>query len=134
VTMVPAIERIRPLRQVGTSIAPPPGELPQDVAQTRFGNAPLVRASDLAGRGWAELAYLWQAPSLSYRPLYFEEPNLERYGHSAGCVLQPVLSGAHFLVTIPTLPVQMVMHRPWERVYPFGHSCPGSPAGWERPR
>jgi hypothetical protein len=127
------LERMRPLRQVGTAIAPPPGELPQNVALTRFGNVPLVRASDIGGRGWVDMTYLWLAPSLSYRPLYFEEANLERFGHSGGCILQPALSGAHFLVTIPTLPAQMVLHRPWERVYPLGQFRPGSPAAWERP-
>jgi hypothetical protein len=130
---VPAIERIRPLRQVSTAIAPPPGDLPQDVAQTRFAMAPLIRASEISGRGWAEFTYAWQAPALSYRPLYFEEPNLERYGHSAGCALQPAVSGAHFLVAVPALPIRMAFDRPWERVYPLGHARPGSVAPWERP-
>ena len=130
---VPAVERIRPLRQVSTAIAPPPGELPQDVAQTRFAMAPLKRASDLSGRGWAEFTYAWQAPDLPYHPLYFEEPNLERYGHSAGCILQPVFSGAHFLAAVPALPIRMAFDRPWERVYPLGHARPGSWAPWERP-
>ena len=129
----PPIERIRPLRQISTAIAPPPGDLPQDVAQTRFARAPLIRASDLNGRSWAVFTYAWQAPALSYRPLYFEEPNLERYGHSAGCSLQPALSGAHFLVAVPALPIRMAFDRPWERVYPLGHARPGSAAPWERP-
>jgi hypothetical protein len=47
--------------------------------------------------------------------------------------MQPVISGAHFLVAIPALPVRMVLEPPWERVYPLGHARPGNPAPWERP-
>jgi hypothetical protein len=126
-------EAFRPLRQVGTSISPPPGELPPDVAERRFGTAPVITASAHGGRGWTESAYLWQAPTLFYGPLYFEEPNLERYGHHAGCVLQPALSAAHFLVAVPALPVRMVVMRPWNAVYPLGHASPGGPAPWVRP-
>jgi hypothetical protein len=124
------VERIRPLRAVGTAIAPPPGELPADVAERRFGTAPLISASADGGRGWAESAYLWQSSALFYRPLYFEEPNLERYGHQAGCSLQPALSGAHFLVAVPALPIRMVFKRPWSTVYPLGHASPGSTGMW----
>jgi hypothetical protein len=127
------LERIRPLREVGTGIAPPPGELPADMAERRFATAPLITASAHGGRGWAESAYLWQAPALFYRPLYFEEPNLERYGHHAGCLLQPAFSAAHFLVAVPALPAQMVVKRPWNAAYPLGHASPGSSALWDRP-
>jgi hypothetical protein len=126
-------ERIRPLREVGTSIAPPPGELPANMAQRRFANEPTTVAAELSGRGWMEFAYLWQASAMSYQPLYFEEPNLERYGHSARCILQPPLSGAHFLFAVPALPIRMVLERPWQCVYPLGHARPGSPALWSRP-
>jgi hypothetical protein len=129
----PAIERIRPLNQVGTALTPPQGDLPPDLAQRRFGTAPFIVASEVGGRGWAEFTYLWQAPALAYRPLYFEEPNLERYGHSAGCVLQPALSGAHFLMAVSALPMRVAFDRPWELVYPLGHALPGSPSPWERP-
>jgi hypothetical protein len=126
-------ERIRPLREVGTAIAPPPGEVPADMAERQFGTAPLLSASAHGGRDWAESVYLWQASALFYRPLYFEEPNLERYGHNAGCILQPALSGAHFLAAVPALPIRMVIQRPWQAVYPLGHASPGSSGAWVRP-
>ena len=40
--------------------------------------------------------YYWQASAFCCGPLYFEEPNLERYGYTHG-ILQPIISGAHFL-------------------------------------
>ena len=125
-------EAFRPLRQVGAAIAPPPGELPADEAERRFGTAPVITASAHGGRGWTETAYLWQAPALFYGPLCFEEPNLERYGHHAGCALQPAFSAAHFLVAVPALPVRLVVQRPWNATYPLGHASPGSPAPWVR--
>jgi hypothetical protein len=128
------VQRIRSLRQIGAAIAPPPGELPENVAERRFANAPVIIASEHGGRGWAEFAYLWQASALSYQPLYFEEPNLERYGHSAGCIMQPAVSAAHFLAGVGALPVRLVFARPWNCVYPLGHAHPGSPTAWQRPR
>ncbi len=32
----------------------------------------------------------WKASNLCHKPLYFEEVNLERYGHTAGPIFQPV--------------------------------------------
>jgi hypothetical protein len=127
-------QRIRPIREIGTAIAPSVGELPENVAQKRFAAVPVIAASEIGGRGWSESVYMWQAPALSYRPLYFEEPNVERYGHGAGCVVQPVLSGAHFFSAAVLLPVQLVLERPWELTFPLGHERPGSAAPWLRPK
>ena len=37
-------------------------------------------------------------------PLYFEDPQLERYGHSFPPCCQPLISGAHFFTRLPILP------------------------------
>jgi hypothetical protein len=77
-------------------------------------------------RQWAETCYTWKASGLCHKPLYFEQPHMERYGHSWGPVLDPVLSGAHFFASVPLLPYHMGLEPPCECIYPLGHYRPGS--------
>jgi hypothetical protein len=70
--------------------------------------------------------YLWTASGLCHKPLYFEQRNLERYGHATGCWTQPVLSAAHFFSTLPVLPYRMGLRPPHECVYALGHYRPGN--------
>jgi hypothetical protein len=79
-----------------------------------------------AGRSWAEITYMWKASALCHKPLYFEDVQLERYGHSWGPVLQPIVSGAHFFGRLPVLPYCMGLQAPGECVYTLGHYRPGS--------
>jgi len=79
-----------------------------------------------AARGFAPITFTWKASGLCHKPLYFEDVHLERYGHSLGPILQPVASGAHFFVTVPTLPYQMGLTPPWECIYTLGYYRPGS--------
>jgi hypothetical protein len=78
--------------------------------------------------GSAPVCYMWDAPATCNNPLYFEEVNLERHGYSPRYlrVFQPVVSGAEFFATVPTLPYQMTATPPWERVYTLGEYRPGS--------
>ena len=46
-----------------------------------------------------------------HRPLYYQQPNLERCGNSIGC-LQNALSGIQFLTNTFTLPYHMAQQRP----------------------
>ncbi len=88
-------------------------------------------------RVWTPLCYCWEAPSLCYGPLYFEESNLERYGYSQTYLrrVQPLVSSAHFFGTIPTLPYLMVAEPSRECVYTLGQYRPGScvPFQWNYP-
>ena len=81
-------------------------------------------------RCWANQTYTWKASNLCHKPLYFEDEQLERYGHSAGPVLQPLKSTAHFFVQLVTLPYQMGMHPPNECQYALGFYRPGNCAPW----
>jgi len=56
--------------------------------------------------------FTWTAPALCHKPLYFEEVQLERYGHSAGPIVQPFLSGAHFFGSALMLPYQIGLNPP----------------------
>jgi hypothetical protein len=81
-------------------------------------------------RDWSCLTYTWKAAALCHKPLYFEEANLERYGHSRGPVLDPLVSAAHFFVCVPLLPYEMGVEPPCECVYSLGYYRPGSCAPW----
>jgi hypothetical protein len=69
---------------------------------------------------------MWKASGLCHKPLYFEQVQLERYGHSWGPYVQPIMSGAHFFATFPVLPYKMGIQTPNECVYTLGHYRPGN--------
>lgn len=84
-------------------------------------------------RSWQPMAVTWAASNLCHKPLYFQEVNLERYGHTAGPVLQPVISSAHFFANIAVLPYKMGVHPPTECQYTLGYYRPGNCAPWILP-
>ena len=84
------------------------------------------RRPDFQPRNWAPVTYMWKASGLCHKPLYFEQVQLERYGHDWGPVLQPIMSGAHFFGTIPILPYKMGLQTPNECDYSLGYYRPGS--------
>ena len=74
-----------------------------------------------AGTGCdADLAPLFP---FTYNPLYFEDPNLERCGHSFGCA-QPFASMIHFYGNVALFPVKALIICPWECVYPQPDCAP----------
>ncbi len=83
-------------------------------------------APQFAGRNFSPTLFTWKAASTCHKPLYFEDVQLERYGHSWNPVLQPFISGAHFFVSVPLLPYKMGLKTPNECVYTLGYYRPGS--------
>jgi hypothetical protein len=81
-------------------------------------------------RDWTMTTFTWTASALCHKPLYFEHVELERYGHSAVPILQPVLSSAHFFGNFLLLPYNMGLHTPNECLYGLGHYRPGNCAPW----
>jgi len=77
-------------------------------------------------QGWAPITFTWKASGLCHKPAYFEDVHLEVYGHSWGPYLQPVISGAHFFLTVPVLPYKMGLYPPHECIYSLGYYRPGS--------
>ena len=77
-------------------------------------------------RGWTPITYTWKASGLCHKPLYFEEVQVERYGHTVGPILQPIASGAHFFASVVTLPYSMGMYPPHECMYALGYYRPGN--------
>lgn len=75
----------------------------------------------------------WKASALYAKGgvTYFEDRNLERYGHSLSPALQPLISGGKFFLTIPVLPYKMGLTMPDECVYDLGYYRPGSCAPFQ---
>lgn len=83
-----------------------------------------------AGRNWTPITMTWTASALCHKPLYFEEVQLERYGHSMPPARQAAMSGVHFFGSIFFLPYQMGLNPPNECQYALGYYRPGSCAPW----
>lgn len=83
-----------------------------------------------AERSWLASNFHYHASALCHKPLYFEDVQLERYGHTAGPFRQPILSAAHFVVHGLGLPYQMAINPPTECQYSLGYYRPGSCAPW----
>jgi hypothetical protein len=62
--------------------------------------------------------------TLCFRPLYFEEIGLERYGASWG-IVQPAISGAHFFGRVAAMPYKMFVRCPRSCVCSNGFSRVG---------
>jgi len=87
----------------------------------------------VAGRNFVPSTVQWKASALCHNPLYFEEVQLERYGHELGPVLQPIVSTVHFFGNIAVLPYKMGIHPPQECQYSLGYYRPGSCAPYMVP-
>lgn len=90
----------------------------------------LIEQVAYAPRQWTPTTMTYTASNLCHKPLYFEEVNLERYGHTAGPLAQPIISSAHFFLNIAVLPYKMGVHAPQECQYALGYYRPGNCAPW----
>lgn len=104
----------------------------QSPASQTFGDwwAPLFDVAFQPAR-YAPQGFCWAAPSVYHRPLHFEEPNLERYGHYVALVedhtcLQSAVSAAHFFGSLPLMPYKLGADPCWERHYVLGCYRPGT--------
>lgn len=113
----PSPKDLKPIRDLTTNIAPTEGEIPHDCP---LGNAKFEE------RQFASITYTWTASGLCHKPLYFEDVQVERYGHMAGPFVQPFASAAHFFLTLPVLPYKMGLETPNECMYTLGYYRPGN--------
>lgn len=67
----------------------------------------------------------WQPSNLWYHPLYFEDPALERYGHTYSPVVQSLVSTGRFLGQTVTIPYHATLRPMQSREYPLGWYRPG---------
>ncbi len=83
-----------------------------------------------ATRNWGPQTYTWKATSLCHKPLFFENVQLERYGHSRGPFSQPVHSTVHFFASLFKVPYKSAISPPNECQYALGYFRPGNCAPW----
>ena len=76
-------------------------------------------------RGACQTVFEWKASSMCHKPLYFEQVELERYGHTVPFV-HAGIAHAHFFGQLPILPYKMGIYPPWECRYPLGYYRPGN--------
>jgi hypothetical protein len=112
----PSPRDLKPINQISHRIAAEPGLFPQECALSDY---------PFQARNFRPITFTWKAAALCSKPLYFQQPKLERYGHTFGPVLTPIISIGHFFVMVPCLPYNMGMEPPWECVYPLGWYRPG---------
>lgn len=98
-------------------LVPSPGAFPE--------SCPLPD-EDFQRRAPTPVTFTWKASSLCYKPLYFEDVQLERYGHYCHPLLQPALSRVRFWLTIPCLPYLVGVDPPNQCVYDLGYYRPGN--------
>ena len=72
----------------------------------------------------SEKVFAWAAPDITYKPLYFEDVALERYGQTKGLYRQTIASSIHYLKSATLLP--------YHSLYDPVNSCDG-PLGYCRP-
>ena len=70
----------------------------------------------------------WAPTNFYHYPLYFEDPALERYGHTYHPLVQPFASTGRFAGQLVGLPYQMVLHPVHSRQYALGYYRPGEAA------
>ena len=133
----------RPLGRLNASIKPTDGELPPNLAAIRLSDAGVFFDAIDDIRPWMVINDVqWDAPATRHLPLFFEEPNLERLGYTHRCYLdicgyetdpilaelmQPFISGTHFVACIACAPYTCGVRSPCEPVYTLGTDRPGSP-------
>jgi hypothetical protein len=118
----------RPITSLTVNIGPKAGEKPTDYGREQLARMQAKPADAVFARNWPMVCFQWEAPSLAYRPLYFEEVNLERFGYGMKYMraAQPIISAGQFFTTVPILPYKMFAEPARTPVYTLGHYRPGS--------
>ncbi|MEZ6060665.1 MAG: hypothetical protein R3C19_09905 [Planctomycetaceae bacterium] len=88
----------------GTPLTPPESDV--DELFGSYGQAVTWTSGD-----WVAYRPNRNAFPICYRPLYFEDPNLERCGQSHGCLTE-LTSAVHFFGRVPVLPYLMTANCP----------------------
>ena len=93
-------------------------QLPDDFFEKMDNGSYVVRAS-------APTVLQWAPTNLAHNPLYFEDPALERYGHTYHPLIQPFASSGRFATQLVGLPYQMTLHPVHSMEYTLGWYRPG---------
>lgn len=113
----------RQIVDVPVDIRPTEGLLPENVGAEKFAAEPTIDESLPSGEP-ANIFCSYTPWTICYRPLYFEDIGLERYGKNVGC-LQTGLSGVRFFGSVAALPYKMTRRPPRSCECSNGFSRPG---------
>lgn len=95
------------------------GNVPECPSEFKLGDEPY------SARAMSDCLYQWRASDQWHHPLYFEDPALERYGHTHHELVQPFVSVARFGVQFAGLPYQMAIDPVCKKMYTLGYYRPG---------
>jgi hypothetical protein len=110
------------------NLCPRPDGAPCKTAEGRAQECPSeiqLSTASFQPRLFPPSTYTWQASNIFYQPLYFEDPDLERYGHAWPFFIQPIVSSVRFTAQAVGIPYQMTIDPCCCRVYPLGYYRPG---------
>lgn len=113
----PTSASVRSIKDISYDIRTMDGELPKECPLPTEVYQP---------RHFMLTCYQWKAAALCTKGAYFQDVQLERYGHSICPAIQPVLSGARFAADVLFLPYKMGLETPNECVYTLGYYRPGN--------
>jgi hypothetical protein len=80
---------------------------------------------------WNAHGYAWESAAFCFSPLYFEQPNLERYGQGVGRPFASTVSAVKFVADVTTLPIAVICTPPWDCSCTLGHHRPGNCAPFQ---
>ena len=84
-------------------------------------------------RHWPANQASWASPAFCYKPLYFEQINLERYGIGYPCPTNALVSGGKFFADATLLPVKLFKNPPHSCECTLGHRRPGDCTPAQKP-
>lgn len=113
----PSADKTTPIADIKLWTRPSDGNVPPECP---------LGDKEYSERCFSPVTYTWKASGLCHKPLVFEEPQLERYGHSFRPIVQPICSAAHFFACVPAIPYILGVETPNECVYTLGYYRPGS--------
>lgn len=123
----------RPIQELSSdSQARDQEAVPEDYAARLLADEPRIEYLSEPSR-YAFVQNQIPASDFAYQPLYFEELNLERHGKHRP-LIQPLISGARFVGTVPLLPYKLTRQPPRSHVRTTDPYPSGLPAPWVRER
>jgi len=76
-------------------------------------------------RYWPGTNSAWASPAFCYNPLYFEQPNIERYGIGYARPTNAIVSAGRFFCDVTLLPLHAICQPPLSCECTLGHRRPG---------
>lgn len=105
----------------------PKGQLPDDFDTQ-------IDQGEYQTRQSSPIVYQWASTDFYHYPIYFEDPALERYGHTYHPIVQPFASTGRFATQLVGLPYQMALHPICSKRYSLGYYRPGEVAPKKYPQ